>query len=60
MCAEVRHHPGFHRAAGLGGLGWGDGDGRWIHADLAYVCRDRWGGITATAAAPEPPGWRVD
>ncbi|MDG4775209.1 hypothetical protein [Solwaraspora sp. WMMD792] len=27
MCAEVRYHPGFHRAAGLGGLCWGDGDG---------------------------------
>ncbi|WJK34335.1 hypothetical protein [Solwaraspora sp. WMMA2065] len=26
VCAEVRHHPGFHRAAGLGGLCWGDGD----------------------------------
>ncbi|WP_123603452.1 hypothetical protein [Micromonospora sp. Llam0] len=30
-----------------------DNDGRWIHADLAYACRDRWGGITATTAAPE-------
>ncbi|WP_326549304.1 hypothetical protein [Micromonospora sp. NBC_01813] len=26
VCAEVRYHPGFHRAAGLGGLCWGDGD----------------------------------
>ncbi|MFV2086584.1 hypothetical protein [Micromonospora sp. LOL_021] len=26
VCAEVRHHPGFHRAAGLGGLCDGDGD----------------------------------
>lgn len=26
VCAEVRYHAGFHRAAGLGGLSWGDGD----------------------------------
>jgi hypothetical protein len=25
-CADVRGHPGFHRADGLGGLAWGDGD----------------------------------
>ncbi|WP_326549303.1 hypothetical protein [Micromonospora sp. NBC_01813] len=36
-----------------------DNDGVWIHADLSYVCRDRWGGITATTAAPEPPAWYV-
>jgi hypothetical protein len=23
VCADVRNHPGFHRAAGLGGLCWG-------------------------------------
>ncbi|MEU4570087.1 hypothetical protein [Micromonospora sp. NPDC023956] len=26
-CADVSGHPGFHHAPGLGGLGWGDGDG---------------------------------
>lgn len=26
MCAEVRYHAGPHRAAGRGGLSWGDGD----------------------------------
>lgn len=31
-----------------------DNDGRWIHADLSYVCRDRWGGLTATTAEPAP------
>ena len=25
-CADVLGHPGFHRADGLGGLAWGDGD----------------------------------
>jgi len=25
-CADVWGHPGFHHAAGLGALGWGDGD----------------------------------
>ncbi|MEV4754037.1 hypothetical protein AB0J86_02835 [Micromonospora sp. NPDC049559] len=25
ICADVRNHPGFHRAAGLGGLCWGGG-----------------------------------
>ncbi|WP_155374487.1 hypothetical protein [Catellatospora vulcania] len=29
-----------------------DNDGRWIHADLSYVCRDPWGGLTATTAEP--------
>ncbi|MGS2617559.1 hypothetical protein ACVCAH_24000 [Micromonospora sp. LZ34] len=24
-CADVADHPGFHHAAGPGGLGWGDG-----------------------------------
>ncbi|MDO3702007.1 hypothetical protein Q3W71_09975 [Micromonospora sp. C28SCA-DRY-2] len=24
-CADVAEHPGFHHAAGPGGLGWGDG-----------------------------------
>ncbi|MFV2086585.1 hypothetical protein [Micromonospora sp. LOL_021] len=38
-----------------------DNDGVWIHADLSYVCRDRWGGITATTtAAPEPPAWYTE
>jgi hypothetical protein len=27
VCADVREHPGFHRAAGLGGLSWGGSDG---------------------------------
>ncbi|MEH1013266.1 hypothetical protein V6U90_09155 [Micromonospora sp. CPCC 206060] len=26
VCMDVAGHPGFHRAAGLGGLCWGDGD----------------------------------
>ncbi|SCF44909.1 hypothetical protein [Micromonospora mirobrigensis] len=26
-CADVAGHPGFHHAAGPGGLGWGEGDG---------------------------------
>lgn len=26
ICADVRGHPGFHHAEGLGGLAWGDGD----------------------------------
>ncbi|GIJ23993.1 hypothetical protein [Micromonospora lutea] len=26
ICMDVTGHPGFHRAAGLGGLCWGDGD----------------------------------
>ncbi|PTA42615.1 hypothetical protein [Micromonospora sp. RP3T] len=26
VCADVTGHPGFHRAAGLDGLRWGDGD----------------------------------
>ncbi|MEE6260887.1 hypothetical protein [Plantactinospora sonchi] len=30
-----------------------DNDGAWIHADLAYVCRDRGGGLAATTAEPE-------
>ncbi|MFC3500842.1 hypothetical protein ACFOOK_07665 [Micromonospora krabiensis] len=25
-CVDVTGHPGFHHAAGPGGLGWGDGD----------------------------------
>ncbi|WBB66898.1 hypothetical protein [Micromonospora sp. WMMD812] len=25
-CVDVADHPGFHHAAGPGGLGWGDGD----------------------------------
>ncbi|WP_255511119.1 hypothetical protein [Micromonospora sp. WP24] len=25
-CVDVAGHPGFHHAAGPGGLGWGDGD----------------------------------
>lgn len=29
-----------------------DNDGRWIHASLSYVCRDRWGGLAATTAEP--------
>lgn len=29
-----------------------DNDGRWIHADLSYVCRDRWGGLAETTAEP--------
>lgn|GEM_PF-2080341 len=37
-----------------------DNDGVWIHADLSYVCRDLWGGITATTAAPEPPAWYTE
>ncbi|GAA2362761.1 hypothetical protein Cme02nite_41560 [Catellatospora methionotrophica] len=31
-----------------------DNDARWIHADLSYVCRDPWGGLTATTAEPSP------
>ncbi|GAA1375758.1 hypothetical protein [Catellatospora chokoriensis] len=31
-----------------------DNDARWIHADLSYVCRDPWGGLTATTAEPAP------
>jgi hypothetical protein len=27
VCADVYGHGGFHRAAGLGALSWGDGDG---------------------------------
>jgi hypothetical protein len=27
ICMDVTGHPGFHRAAGLGGPCWGDGDG---------------------------------
>ncbi|MEU8128736.1 hypothetical protein AB0B68_16095 [Micromonospora sp. NPDC049049] len=27
VCMDVTGHPGFHSAAGLGGLCWGDGDG---------------------------------
>lgn len=26
VCADVTGHPGFHRAAGIDGLRWGDGD----------------------------------
>ncbi|RGC67152.1 hypothetical protein C5N14_20360 [Micromonospora sp. MW-13] len=26
-CMDVTGHPGFHSAAGIGGLCWGDGDG---------------------------------
>lgn len=34
-----------------------DNDDAWIHAHLAYVCRDRSGGLAATTAEPEgPPG----
>jgi hypothetical protein len=28
-------------------------DGAWIHAHLAYVCRDRSGALAATTAEPE-------
>ena len=28
-------------------------EGAWIHTHLAYVCRDRWGGLAATTAEPE-------
>jgi hypothetical protein len=28
-CADVLGHPGFHHGPGVGGLGWGDGDGSW-------------------------------
>ncbi|GAB2953483.1 hypothetical protein GCM10027280_47360 [Micromonospora polyrhachis] len=27
VCVDVWEHPGFHRAEGLDGLAWGDGDG---------------------------------
>ncbi|WP_433114049.1 hypothetical protein [Micromonospora sp. CA-246542] len=27
VCMDVNGHPGFHSAAGIGGLCWGDGDG---------------------------------
>lgn len=27
VCADAYGHPGFHHAAGLGGLSWGEGDG---------------------------------
>lgn len=27
ICMDVTGHPGFHSAAGIGGLCWGDGDG---------------------------------
>lgn len=30
-----------------------DNDGTWIHANLAYVCRDASGGLAATTAEPE-------
>jgi hypothetical protein len=30
-----------------------DNDDAWIHANLAYVCRDRWGALAATTAEPE-------
>ncbi|MGW1057539.1 hypothetical protein [Micromonospora rubida] len=30
-----------------------DNDNAWIHASLAYVCRDRSGGLAATTAEPE-------
>jgi hypothetical protein len=30
-----------------------DNDGTWIHANLTYVCRDRFGGLAATTAEPE-------
>lgn len=32
-----------------------DNDGRFIHVTLAYVCRNRWGGVEATTAAPNTP-----
>jgi hypothetical protein len=32
-----------------------DNDGRWIHADLSYVCRDPWGGLASTTAEPAAP-----
>jgi hypothetical protein len=44
-----------------------DNDGRWIHASLSYVCRDRWGAVAATTAEAVPfrdprtnplPQWR--
>jgi hypothetical protein len=31
-----------------------DNDGAWIHAHLAYVCRDASGGLAPTTAEPEP------
>ena len=30
-----------------------DNEGTWIHANLAYVCRDRSGGLAATTPEPE-------
>lgn len=30
-----------------------DNDGVWIHASLAYVCRDPAGGLRASYAAPD-------
>lgn len=40
VCADVYAHPGWHRAAGLGALSWGDGDGdgdtpRWADDDTS-------------------------
>ena len=33
-----------------------DDDGRPIHTDLSYVCRDQWGAVTDTYAEPIVPG----
>jgi|GEM_PF-2841061 len=29
-----------------------DDTGRWVHITFAYACRDRWGGVAPTYAAP--------
>ena len=33
-----------------------DDDGRPIHTDLSYVCRDQWGAVADTYAEPFIPG----
>ncbi|WP_433348116.1 hypothetical protein [Micromonospora sp. CA-111912] len=37
-----------------------DNDDAWIHASLAYVCRDRSGGLAATTAEPEQASARPE
>ncbi|MEH1013265.1 hypothetical protein V6U90_09150 [Micromonospora sp. CPCC 206060] len=34
-----------------------DNDGRWIHANLSYLCRDRTGGLRGSYATPERAPW---
>jgi len=45
-----------------------DGRDGWVHTSQGYTCRDRWGVLLPTSAAPQPgarwsglyrSGWRV-